>query len=354
MVPDGWTPQEVELPKVALQKKFAQLKPLKGEWIGQSVIAMSTPGATLTIMSFQITTVNVNGIRAAVKERSEENRGFLPWLEESSSDIVLLQEVRASEKDTEKALQPALDAGWHYVGAPAAAKGRAGVGILSRHELHDVSIGFGSFMDSGRYIEATVKETALGTPVTVASLYLPSGSAGTEKQDEKFHFLDEFEEFLAERATNHSHMVVGGDWNICHRREDLKNWKTNQKKSGFLPDERAFMDALFGTFPDTTTQVAGAGDFLGAVEYPGTAGRREATDNPAWFDVARRLQPEGEGPYTWWTYRGQAFDTNAGWRIDYQAATASMLERAERSWVDKAAAYDLRWSDHAPLNVVYS
>lgn len=149
-------------------------------------------------------------------------------------------------------------------------------------------------------------------------------------------------------------MVIGGDWNICHRREDLKNWKSNQKKSGFLPDERAFMDTVFGTFPDEMTQVAGAGDFMGAVDYEGTGGRREATTDPAWFDVARRLQPEGDGPYTWWTYRGQAFDTNAGWRIDYQAATAAMLERAERSWVDKAAAYDLRWSDHSPLNVVYS
>lgn len=305
-------------------------------------------------MSFHVTTVNVNGIRAAVKERSEDNKGFIPWLEETNPNVVLLQEVRASEKDTEKALQPALDAGWHYVGAPAAAKGRAGVGILSRHELIDVSIGFGSFLNSGRYIEATIAETTLGAPVTVASLYLPSGSAGTAKQDEKFHFLNEFEGILAERAASNPYMVIGGDWNICHRREDLKNWKSNQKKSGFLPDERAFMDTVFGTFPDEMTQVAGAGDFMGAVDYEGTGGRREATTDPAWFDVARRLQPEGDGPYTWWTYRGQAFDTNAGWRIDYQAATAAMLERAERSWVDKAAAYDLRWSDHSPLNVVYS
>ncbi|GAB3592760.1 Exodeoxyribonuclease [Corynebacterium faecale] len=315
---------------------------------------MSTPRATLKHMSFQITTVNVNGIRAAVKERSETNLGFIPWLEKSGSDVVLLQEVRASEKDTEKALQPVLDAGWHYVGAPAAAKGRAGVGILSRHELIDVHVGFGSFLDSGRYIEATIRETSLGAPVTVASLYLPSGSAGTEKQDEKYHFLDEFSGILAERAAAHSHMVIGGDWNICHRREDLKNWKTNQKKSGFLPDERAWMDSVFGSFPDEESQVDGGGDFFGAVEYVGTAGRRQAHADPAWFDVARRLQPEGEGPYTWWTYRGKAFDTNAGWRIDYQAATKAMVDRAERSWVDKAEAYDLRWSDHSPLNVIYS
>ncbi|WP_080796335.1 exodeoxyribonuclease III [Corynebacterium pacaense] len=304
-------------------------------------------------MGFQITTVNVNGIRAAVKERSADNRGFLPWLEQSASDVVLLQEVRASEQDTQKALQPVLDQGWHYVGAPAAAKGRAGVGILSRRPMTGVSIGFGSFLDSGRYIEATIEDTGLDSPVTVASLYLPSGSAGTAKQDEKYHFLDEFEEILSQRAGANSHMVIGGDWNICHRREDLKNWRTNQKKSGFLPDERAFMDAVFGTFPDETSQVAGAGDFLGAVDYSGAAGRREAAVDPVWFDVQRRLQPEGDGPYTWWTYRGKAFDTDAGWRIDYQAATAAMRDLARRSWVDRAQAYDLRWSDHSPLNVVY-
>lgn len=315
---------------------------------------MPTARVSVGGMSFQITSVNVNGIRAAVKQRSETNLGFIPWLEQSNTDVVLLQEVRASEQDTTKALQPVLDAGWHYVGAPAAAKGRAGVGILSRHELSDVSIGFGSFLDSGRYIEATIKETTLGAPVTVASLYLPSGSAGTEKQDEKYRFLDEFSGILEERAAANSHMVIGGDWNICHRREDLKNWKTNQKKSGFLPDERAWMDSVFGCFPDETSQVVGGGDFFGAVDYVGTAGRREAAENPAWFDVARHLQPEGDGPYTWWTYRGKAFDTGAGWRIDYQVATKAMLDRAERSWVDKAEAYDLRWSDHSPLNVIYS
>ena len=101
------------------------------------------------------------------------------------------------------------------------------------------------------------------------------------------------------------------------------------------------------------SQVAEYGDYFGAVDYVGKKGRREAATAPAWFDVARRLHPE-DAPYTWWTYRGQAFDTNAGWRIDYQAATKAMLERAEKTWVDRAAAYELRWSDHSPLNVTYS
>ncbi|WP_445227792.1 exodeoxyribonuclease III [Corynebacterium sp. H128] len=298
-------------------------------------------------MSLIISSVNVNGIRAAVKERSEKNQGFLPWLESSNADVVLLQEVRATEKQTRDALAPALDSGWHYVGAEASAKGRAGVGILSRKPLLDVHIGIPQFEDSGRFIQGSFDD------VTVASLYLPSGSAGTEKQDEKYRFLDEFSEVITQLAVQHPNMVIGGDWNICHRREDLKNWKANQKKSGFLADERAFMDSVFGVFPDEISQVEVHGEYLGAVDYSSVRPRREANTNPMWFDVARRLQPE-DASHTWWTYRGQAFDTGAGWRIDYQAATAPMLARAQRSWVDKAAAYDLRWSDHAPLNVEYA
>ncbi len=309
-------------------------------------------------MSITISSVNVNGIRAAVKQRSETNLGFHAWLESAGSDVVLLQEVRANEKQTLEALAPALDNGWHYVGAEAAAKGRAGVGILSRFELDDVAVGIEGFEDSGRYIQATLRGSALGgEPVTVASLYLPSGSAGTEKQDEKYRFVDVFEGFLTQAARSHTNMVVGGDWNICHRSQDLKNDKTNQKKSGFIASERAFMDAVFGTFPDEASQIDPdkAAEFFGAVDYtPGEVARaRTVATEPVWFDVARRLQPE-DAPYTWWTYRGQAFDTDAGWRIDYQAATEAMLGHATKAWVDKAAAYDLRWSDHAPLNVTYS
>ena len=226
------------------------------------------------------------------------------------------------------------------------------MGILSRFPLADVQVGIPGFEDAGRYIETSLVDAPL-SDVRVASLYLPSGAANTEKQDEKYRFLDIFEDILEQKATSYSHMTIGGDWNICHRREDLKNWKANQKKSGFLADERAFMDAVFGTFPDEESQVADHGDFLGAVDYVGTKGRRQAAVHPQWFDVARRLHPD-DASYTWWTYRGQAFDTNAGWRIDYQAATGAMLERAEKTWVDKASAYELRWSDHSPLNVTYT
>lgn len=323
--------------------------------------------------SLTIATVNVNGIRAAAKVRHEDNQGILPWLENTPADVVLMQEVRADEKQTRAALEPVLDE-WHLEQAPAAAKGRAGVAILSRIPLREVQVGFGDeeFADSGRYIEATVDAGDL--PVRVASLYLPSGAAGTAKQDEKYRFLDSFGEYLNNRA-GQGELVIGGDWNICHRREDLKNWKTNRKKSGYLPDERAFMDSVLGTFPDEATQVADAedagrngnpagvaGDFFGAVDYaPGEIAAARlaagAAKDPQYFDVMRRVLPEQAGPYSWWTYRGQAFDTDAGWRIDLQVATRGMLERAlsaNNVWVDKAAAYDQRWSDHSPVLVEYT
>ncbi|HIW96358.1 MAG TPA: endonuclease/exonuclease/phosphatase family protein [Candidatus Corynebacterium gallistercoris] len=346
--------------------------------------------------SLTVATVNVNGIRAAVKVRHEDNQGMLPWLEQTPADVVLMQEVRADEKQTQAALAPALEAGWYLVQAPAAAKGRAGVGILSRRPLRDVQVGFGfggdataeipaarEFDGSGRYIEATVEGPG-GQDVRVASLYLPSGSAKTEKQDEKYRFMDAFTEYLNQRAEARAkatdgpeglELVVGGDWNICHRRADLKNWKTNRTKSGFLPDERSFLDALLGTYPDGATQVGdaedsgrngnpggAAGDFFGAVDYqPGEAARVRlaagAAAEPQYFDVVRRLNPESDGPYSWWTYRGQAFDTDAGWRIDLQVATEGLLERAlkaDNAWVDRAAAYDQRWSDHSPVVVEYA
>ena len=303
-------------------------------------------------MSLTIASVNVNGIRAATKVRNEDNLGMLEWLQRTSADVVLMQEVRATEEQAHAALAPALDEGWQLVVAPAEAKGRAGVGILSKHSLIDVHTGIPGFETAGRFLAGTLP---CGT--RVASLYLPSGAAETAKQDEKYEFLDQFEPLLAQWAEQYPQMVIGGDWNICHRREDLKNWKTNRKKSGFLPSERAFMDSVFGAFPDDEAQdiedKANSG-WAGAVDYgPEGAAPRTAAAEPAWFDVARRLSPEA-APYTWWTYRGQAFNNDAGWRIDYQAATADMLARAQRSWVEKADAVELRWSDHSPLLVEYA
>ena len=305
-------------------------------------------------MTRTIASVNVNGIRAACKQRNENNPGMNAWLEETSADIVLMQEVRATPQQAEKALAPALEAGWHLALADAAAKGRAGVGILSRTPLADVEVGFGSFSDAGRWVAATTRD------IRVASLYLPSGDTDSPKLDEKYRFLDEFQDILADNAArtnpdgSPAEMVIGGDWNICHRAQDLKNNKANEKKAGHLPEERAFMDHVFGAFPDDEPQEKkNLGQWQGVVDYAGGEPWAPTTE-PQWFDVARRLHPDEDGPYTWWTYRGQAFNNNAGWRIDYQAATRPMLERAQRTWVEKAPTVEQRWSDHSPLVVEYS
>ena len=285
--------------------------------------------ATMAAVSLTVSTVNVNGIRAAVKQRSETNLGFLPWLEASGADVVALQEVRADADQTAKALAPAIDAGWHLVGAPSELKGRAGVALLSRHEPTEVQVGYGDpeFAESGRYIEATYPGAADGETVTVASLYLPSGSANTPKQDEKDRFLGTFREFLAERAgavaaRDGHEMIVCGDWNIAHNEVDLKNHKGNHKSSGFLPHEREWMTGVFA-------------------------------DDSGWTDVVRHRRPDEVGPYSWWSQRGKAFDNDAGWRIDYHVVTDGLVDRAVSDRVDRASAYDMRWSDHAPVTVVY-
>lgn len=289
----------------------------------------ATRVASLYGVSLTVSTVNVNGIRAAVKERSETNLGFLPWLESSGADVVALQEVRADEDQTRKALAPALDAGWHLIGSDSSLKGRAGVAILSRQEPTEVHIGHGDpeFAESGRYIEAVYPGALEGETVTVASLYLPSGTANTPKQDEKDRFMAGFREHLAERAgqvaaRDGHEMIVCGDWNIAHHEVDLKNHKGNHKSSGFLPHEREWLTDVFA-------------------------------DGSGWTDIVRHRRPDEVGPYAWWSMRGKAFDTDAGWRIDLQVVSDGLVERAVSDRVDRASAWDMRWSDHAPVTVVY-
>lgn len=265
-------------------------------------------------MSTTITTVNVNGIRAAAKKE----HGILAWLASTESHIVCLQEVRADDKQLHASLAPALDSGWHLVSAEPEIKGRNGVAILSRTAPDAHRIGFGDpeFEGSGRYIEADFGELAVG------SLYLPSGETDTPRQEEKERFMATFGDYLGKTAVGGRDTVVVGDWNIAHTELDIKNWKGNKKSSGFLPNERAWLDELFA-------------------------------EDSGWVDVPRKLHPGVEGPYSWWSYRGKAFDNDAGWRIDYQVATAALAERALSSIVERAPSYDLRWSDHAPVTVEY-
>ncbi|MGH3435427.1 MAG: exodeoxyribonuclease III [Sciscionella sp.] len=260
-----------------------------------------------------VSTVNVNGLRAAAK------KGYVEWLAATAADVVCLQEVRA-----EPAQLPAdvrEPAGWHSAVAHSEVKGRNGVAVLSRVEPTAVRTGFGvtEFENSGRYVEVDLPE------VTVASLYLPSGDVGTERQDEKERFMAAFLPYLIEVREKASaagrEVLVCGDWNIAHREVDLRNWKGNRKSSGFLPGERAWMDRVYGE-----------------------AGYR---------DVVRAVHPDIEGPYAWWSYRGKAFDNDTGWRIDLQVATPGLAERASNATVERAASYGARWSDHAPVTVTY-
>ncbi|MFE0107239.1 exodeoxyribonuclease III [Streptomyces sp. NPDC059009] len=258
-----------------------------------------------------VTSVNVNGLRAAAK------KGFVEWLAGTAADVVCLQEVRAEPQQLPADVRE--PEGWHVVHAPAAAKGRAGVSLYTRREPERVRIGFGSeeFDGSGRYVEVDLPG------VTVASLYLPSGEVGTERQDEKERFMAEFlvylRELKAKAAAGGREVVVCGDWNIAHQEADLKNWKGNKKNAGFLPEERAWLGEVFE-------------------EY---------------VDVVRGLHPDVEGPYSWWSYRGRAFDNDTGWRIDYHVATPGLAERAAKGFVERAASHAERWSDHAPVTVVY-
>ncbi|MEU6284564.1 exodeoxyribonuclease III [Streptomyces sp. NPDC047028] len=262
-----------------------------------------------------VTSVNVNGLRAAAK------KGFVEWLATTQADVVCLQEVRAEPHQLPEGVrQPD---GWHVVHAPAAAKGRAGVSLYTRREPDAVRVGFGSpeFDGSGRYVEADLPG------LTVASLYLPSGEVGTERQDEKIRFMDAFlvhlKELRARAAAEGREVVVCGDWNIAHQQADLKNWRGNTKNSGFLPEERAWLSRVLD---------------------PADGG---------YVDIVRALHPDTEGPYTWWSYRGRAFDNDAGWRIDLAVATPGLAERAVKAVVERAVTHAERWSDHAPVTVVY-
>jgi exodeoxyribonuclease-3 len=260
-----------------------------------------------------VSTVNVNGLRAAAK------KGFLEWLAATEADVVACQEVRAAPEQLPDGVRE--PEGWHAAHAACAVKGRNGVSLYSRQEPEAVRIGFGEaeFEESGRYLEMHLPG------LVVASLYLPSGDVGSPRQEEKGRFMAAFLPYLVElrgkAAAEGREALVVGDWNIAHAEADLKNWRTNRKNSGFLPEERAWMSRVFA--------------------------------EGGYVDVQRKLDPEGPGPYTWWSYRGKAFDNDAGWRIDYHVATEGLADRAVEAVVERAASYDKRWSDHAPLTVSY-
>lgn len=272
-----------------------------------------------------VSTVNVNGIRAAAA------KGFVEWLAASPADVVCLQEVRARAEELPAALH---GLGRHVRLAPTeAARGRNGVAVLTRVPPEAVRVGIGSeeFDGSGRYVEVDLPG------LTVASLYLPKGVAGTPKQEEKDRFLAALAPYLAERrekaAAEGREVLVCGDWNIAPAEADIRNWRGNLAHSGFLPHERAWFGALLAE--------AGYVDVVRALHPV-----RDA-------DAPSAAAPRG-GPYTWWSYRGRAFDNDAGWRIDHHLATPGLAARAVSAVVERAPSYAERWSDHAPVTVRYA
>jgi len=276
--------------------------------------------------SLRIASVNVNGVRAAYK------KGMGEWLAARNVDILALQEVRATTEILEDLLGPE----WDMLHDAATAKGRAGVALASRNKasIHRVTFGDDDFDSAGRWLEADYEVG--DSIVTVVSTYVHSGEVDTPKQVEKYKFLDAMTTRLPELVAHNELAVVVGDLNVGHRELDIKNWKGNRKSAGFLLQERAYFDRFFGPLGETVEGVDGTtGPGLG------------------WVDVGRTFHGEVEGPYTWWSQRGQAFDTNTGWRIDYQLASPALAPKVTNYEIDRASAWDTRWSDHAPVVVDY-
>ena len=252
----------------------------------------------------RIITLNANGIRSAGR------KGMFDWIERQAPDVVCVQETKAQLDQLSEALYHPK--GFHCYYYDAQQKGYSGVAIYAKRKPDRVVIGYGSreFDREGRYLEAQFG------PLSVVSVYLPSGSSGEERQRAKFRFLDEFMPYLTTLKRKRRDYVLCGDWNIAHKELDLKNWRSNRKNSGFLPEERAWLDRLFGE-----------------VDY---------------VDGFREINQEAD-QYTWWSNRGQAWAKNVGWRIDYQILSPSLRGSVLRADIFKQQ----RFSDHAPLIMDY-
>lgn len=252
----------------------------------------------------RIITLNLNGIRSAAK------KGFFEWFHAQQPDVICLQETKAQEHQlTEAMLKPE---GYHAFYFDAQKKGYSGVALYTKHKPLQVHYGLGwdCADEEGRYLQVDFAN------LSVASLYLPSGSSGPERQAKKFEFLAQFLPYLKKLLNSQQNLIITGDWNIAHRQIDLKNWRGNQKNSGFLPQERAWMDEVFDTL--------------------------------GFIDAFRLINQQAE-QYTWWSNRGQAWAKNVGWRIDYQIISSGLKDKVNAVEIYKAQ----RFSDHAPLIVDY-
>ena len=258
----------------------------------------------------RVITANLNGIRSAA------TKGFFDWLAAQQADVVCLQELKAQEADlSAEMLAPAGLTGHFHC---AEKKGYSGVGVYTRQMPQAVKSGIGvaEFDAEGRYLQVDLDRPS--GPLSVVSLYLPSGSSSDERQQAKFRFMEAFAPRMAALQASGREVIICADWNIAPREIDLKNWKSNQKNSGFLPEERAWIAARLAE---------------------------------GWGDAYRQLHPDATDTcYTWWSNRGQAWSKNVGWRLDYQLVTPGVVGKVLAASVFKAQ----RFSDHAPLTVDYS
>jgi exodeoxyribonuclease-3 len=252
----------------------------------------------------RVISINTNGIRAAAK------KGFYDWLKKTGADIVCIQETKAQEHQlTHDQFKPE---GYYCHYHDAVKKGYSGVAIYSKAKPKNIIQGLGwhDIDIEGRYLEFQYDK------LSVVSLYMHSGSSSEERQAVKFDFMDRFMPYLQKLRRKRREFIICGDWNIAHKKIDIKNWRSNQKNSGFLPEERAWMDKLF--------------DEVGFVD-------------------AFRVVNQQEHQYTWWSNRGQAWANNTGWRIDYQVITPKLAPLVKSASIYK----DERFSDHAPLIIDY-
>jgi exodeoxyribonuclease-3 len=252
----------------------------------------------------KIITLNINGIRAGA------TKGFFEWLAKESPDLICLQEVKAHpDQLTDPCFHPE---GYHVTYLAAQKKGYSGVAIYSKEKPDQLisTLGHPIFDDEARYLQADFGN------LSVVSLYMPSGSSSEDRQAIKIQLMDDYLPILQAQRDSGREFIICGDWNIAHKPIDLKNWKANQKYSGFLPEERAWLDKLFGEV--------------------------------GFIDAFRHVHPELE-QYSWWSYRFRAWEKNVGWRIDYQVVTPGLKDA-----IQSASIYtEERFSDHAPVIVNY-
>ena len=255
----------------------------------------------------KVISLNVNGIRASAK------KGLFSWLQLQNADVLCLQEIKAQEQQLNpETFKPK---GWHVEYFSAQRKGYSGVAIYSKLKPNNITRGINSdgwqqFNDEGRYIQADFAD------LSIASFYMPSGSAKAERQNYKYQVMADLEPILKAKLNDGRKHIICGDFNIAHKKIDLKNWRSNQKNSGFLPEERAWLDKVFYEI--------------------------------GWLDAFRVLNQQ-EYQYTWWSNRGQAWTNNTGWRLDYQIISQNLKTSLVATDIFKK----LRFSDHAPLIIDY-